>query len=92
MACACSSQLGGGNARSGNLCITTGCRLDSDCGPGGVCSASNGNRCGGLQGFYCHSAADTCLTSSDCCGSTPLCVYQATLGHWACQAVTVCNG
>ncbi len=94
MLCACTSQLGyRGNAiQSGNQCIATNCRLDSDCGSGGVCSPSNGDSCGGLSGFFCHSAADTCLTNADCCGSTPSCVYQPTLGHWACQAVSVCTG
>jgi hypothetical protein len=45
-----------------------------------------------LTGFFCHSAEDTCNTDSDCCSSTPACRFQSELGHWACQAVMVCNG
>jgi hypothetical protein len=92
-ACVCRGGL-----RGQNVCFPATCRVDSDCGPGGVCSFSGflescplgyGPSCevGGCatEGFYCHTAADTCLTNSDCCGSTE-CEYQPTLGHWACQA------
>ena len=68
--------------------MTFGCRVDSECGPGGLCSASPGSGYG-VQGFYCHTA-DTCLTDCDCGGSAcnPLvCAYQSSLGHWACQAL-----
>jgi hypothetical protein len=45
-----------------------------------------------LAGYYCHGPADDCQSDTDCCGSTPACRYQPALGHWACQAVVVCNG
>jgi hypothetical protein len=93
MICACPDQLGGGNiAHLGNVCLMTQCQVDSDCGPDQACSPSTADRCGALQGFFCHSNADECLTNVDCCGSTPICGYQPTLGHWACQAASVCNG
>jgi len=90
-ACGCSNMFRG-NIAQANRCVMSSCRVDADCGPGGVCSPSFSARCGGLAGFYCHSAADSCQTDTDCCGSTPQCRYQPTLGHWACQAIVVCNG
>ena len=91
--CACADEIGGGGAlRLGNECMTTQCQVDSDCGSGQVCSASVGP-CGSLLGFYCHTPADECLTNSDCCGTTPLCTFQTTSGHWACQGAAVaCSG
>jgi hypothetical protein len=82
---------GGGAVRLGNTCIATSCQVDSNCGANGVCSASTGY-CGNVQGYYCHSSSDECLTNYDCCGSTPECAYQPTLGHWACQQATLCAG
>jgi Cys-rich repeat protein len=92
MLCACNSEISNGLRVWQNLCMATQCRLDSDCGTGEVCSPSNGSYCGGLQGFFCHTPSDTCLTNSDCCGATPTCAYQSAVGHWACQALSVCAG
>ena len=92
-ACACAAGYYGGNAIHGNPCVPAQCRIDADCKtPGGTCAPSFSGRCGALSGYYCHSPADTCNTDADCCGSTPNCSYQPTLGHWACQSFTVCNG
>jgi hypothetical protein len=83
--CVCANQIGGGGAvRLGNECMTTQCRIDSDCGGGQVCSPSIGS-CSSLLGYYCHTATDECLTDTDCCGTTPLCEFDTTKGHWACQ-------
>jgi Cys-rich repeat protein len=93
-ACGCADSFGG-NAVHFNECVPTQCRTDSDCGTGFTCSPSNAGYCSSLTGFYCHSAADTCATSADCCpGSEPFqeCVYQPVLGHFACQAGVVCSG
>ncbi len=91
-ACGCASSFRG-NAFHTNLCVTTGCRTDADCGGEGACSETiSSSPCGGLGGFYCHTAADECNSNVDCCAGTPICAYQSTLGHWACQAATVCNG
>jgi len=81
-----------GNAIFGNSCVPAGCRVDADCGPGGSCSPTFGNPCRTVTGYQCHSAADTCHSNGDCCGDTPVCDYQPELGHFACQAITVCNG
>jgi hypothetical protein len=92
-ACGCSDAFRG-NAMHTNLCISATCRVDADCGPSGVgvCSGMTGGACGGLSGFICRSAADTCHADADCCSAAPSCQYQPTLGHWACQAISVCNG
>ncbi|HET6151064.1 MAG TPA: hypothetical protein VFH68_26245 [Polyangia bacterium] len=91
-ACGCAADFYGNVAHT-NVCVTAQCRLDSDCGPGGVCSPSFTGHCGSLTGYYCHSAADECLGQSDCCDrARPSCQYSPELGHWACQATIVCNG
>jgi hypothetical protein len=92
-ACGCSNLYYGGNAAiHPNACVASHCRVDADCGAGGICSASIGPGCGSLDGYYCHSSADECHTSADCCSDKPLCRYQPQLGHWACQAQFACNG
>lgn len=90
--CACAADYYGGNALHGNHCIASKCRTDADCGPNEACSASYGGYCGSPTGFFCHSAADTCNSSMDCCPAASFCGYQPTLGHWACQHVMVCTG
>ncbi len=91
-ACGCSSDFGG-NAIHTNTCIPAQCRIDSDCGPGGICSPYRSDFCNSLSGYYCHSAADECTTNANCCDpDKPSCKYQPTLGHFACEAVTACNG
>jgi hypothetical protein len=90
-ACACSSEIGGGNISHPNLCLPATCRANADCASG-VCSQTRGGHCNGLDGYRCHTAEDTCQSSDDCCGDTSMCSYQPTLGHWACRATTVCNG
>jgi hypothetical protein len=90
-ACVCADMLRG-NIFHTNRCMDTSCRVDADCGAGGLCSPSYSSHCSSLGGYYCHTAADTCRTNADCCGDAPTCLYQAPLGHWACQAVIVCNG
>ncbi len=76
-------------------CIT-GCRADTDCGAGFVCSPSYGS-CSDVIGFYCHSAADTCAADADCCSGTTSslshCAYSPELGHFTCQAAPqACSG
>jgi hypothetical protein len=91
-ACGCSTQFGG-NAIHTNACIPAECRVNTDCGSGGICSPAQIGYCGSLSGYYCHSTADTCTTAADCCDrSTPACEYEPTLGHFACQANSVCGG
>jgi hypothetical protein len=92
-ACGCASDFFG-NALHTNTCVDAQCRVDSDCGVGNVCSPSFSGHCGSLTGYFCHSSADECLASGDCCAdpARPTCQYSTQLGHWACQAVIVCNG
>jgi hypothetical protein len=90
--CACAGELGGGPVRLGNQCMATQCQVDANCPHGEVCSASIGN-CDALEGYYCHTSADECLTDADCCGTTPLCAYDTTKAHWACASQTfACPG
>jgi hypothetical protein len=91
--CACSTDYYGGNAAyHPNFCVPANCRLDSDCGPGGYCSPSRGY-CGTFQGFYCHTAADTCVDpAADCasCGYNA-CTYSPAVGAFSCGS-SVCAG
>ncbi|HEY4393032.1 MAG TPA: hypothetical protein VGP64_03170 [Polyangia bacterium] len=90
--CACSSDYYGGNAAfHPNFCVTANCRLDSDCGPGGYCSPSRGY-CGTFQGFYCHTAADTCIdATADCAGCGNACVYSPAVAAFTCGS-SICAG
>ncbi len=74
----------------GNTCIAGNCRVDSDCGAGGYCSPTTGG-CGGLAGYYCHTASDDCIDDSDC-GSTAthVCQYSTTDGRWECMMRLLC--
>jgi hypothetical protein len=84
-------------AALGNVCIPALCHVDSDCGDGGFCSPGPKVVCTGAIIYACHSAGDTCFNDSDClpgapppgpyayCStSPPTCMYDPTLGHWAC--------
>ena len=89
--CGCADQFFG-NAVHTNSCVPSGCRVDADCGPAGVCSPDNSGYCGSLLGYECHSAQDTCHSDADCGHDTPQCDYQQELGYWACSAITFCSG
>jgi hypothetical protein len=89
--CACASDYYGGNGVHGNICVPGNCRVDSDCGAGGFCIPSQGY-CGAFQGYYCHTPSDTCVDPKlDCSGLNESCVYDQTVGHFACATVT-CAG
>ena len=91
--CACSSDYYGGNAAyHPNFCVPANCRLDSDCGPGGYCSPSRGT-CGTFQGFYCHTAADSCVDPTTDCASCNYnaCTYSPAVGAFTCGS-SVCGG
>jgi hypothetical protein len=77
----------------GNTCTMGNCRVDSDCGVGGYCSPSHAQLgCGGIAGYYCHTAGDTCIDDSDCLSGTGIqvCAYSTTLLHWACTVELLC--
>jgi hypothetical protein len=72
-----------------NECVPGNCRVDADCGASGYCSPTIGG-CGGLVGYYCHTAADTCIDDGDCNGSLQACEYDGTAMHWACTNRMFC--
>jgi Cys-rich repeat protein len=87
--CACHGAAYSSGA--GNTCIQGNCRVDSDCGSGGYCSpAENSMSCGGVLGYYCHTAADLCVNDSDCGSDLQVCTYSTTAGHWECQMEGLC--
>ncbi len=89
---------------SPNVCDPGGnCVLDSDCGPGAYCSPSGGPCAefgfAGGQGYYCHTASDTCINDADCrgvvdagggCPILQSCAYDTQALHWACIAERCC--
>jgi hypothetical protein len=93
MGCACGSDYINARDVHTNNCVPAQCHVDADCGAGGLCSPARTGDCG-ASGFYCHSAADTCTTDADCCDepAQPNCLYQPTIGHWACQGLLICSG
>jgi hypothetical protein len=91
--CSCKGQTREwAGATPGNICVKGNCRVDADCGAGGWCSPSYGD-CGafyGVQGYWCHTAADGCRNDGDCSSSDggfgqPWCGYDAVTGAWACK-------
>lgn len=73
---------------SANTCVASNCRVDSDCGPGGYCSPTVSAGCGsfyGVQGYDCHTPADSCINDADCTpASGGYCAFAPEVGHWAC--------
>jgi len=95
--CSCLTQGSGGypgpQVGAGNVCVAALCHVDADCGAEGYCSPSSSADCtnlGGVTGYYCHRPGDACVNDSDCRGLS--CVYDTTLGRWACQEAVICAG
>ena len=80
-----------------NACVTSNCRVDSDCGPGGYCSPSLGNGydgcAGSIYGYFCHVPSDGCVNDADCSamGTGNRCEWSPASGHWGCQTVGLCQ-
>lgn len=77
----------------GNHCLAANCLTDSAC-HGLGCSPSYGTGCGpfgGVQGFYCHTASDTCVDDKDCKGGIGYCALDPKVGYWACS-YSICAG
>lgn len=99
--CVCRTSASDNRA---NVCDPGGnCVLDSDCGSGGYCSPSGGPCAefgfAGRQGYYCHTAADTCVNDADCrdvvdagdgCPVLQSCAYDTQARRWACIAERCC--
>jgi hypothetical protein len=87
--CAChgSPFVGGGNS-----CLPGSCRVDSDCGNGGYCSPSHGGPlgCGGLTGYYCHTASDQCVNDTDCGNGFQVCGWSPADSRWECLMQELC--
>jgi len=84
--CSCGQTRGFAGATLGNVCVPSNCRVDADCGPGGFCSPTVSSSCGsfyGVQGYYCHTAADQCRNDTDC-SSGAYCAFSPTTGFWIC--------
>jgi hypothetical protein len=67
-----------------NVCFGgSHCRIDSDCGPGGYCSPSEGYGAFNCYvAYFCHTPADTCVNDTDC--DSGKCQYDSTAAHWRC--------
>lgn len=85
--CTCDgTAFGYAHQSLGNVCVPSNCRTDADCASG-YCSPSPDFQMGpfyGVQGYYCHSCADSCINDSDC-PTNGYCAYDPTVGHWACS-------
>ncbi len=78
-----------------NTCFQGGCQVDADCGAAGYCSPSAvaiGTDCytgipQGSFGYFCHTAADTCVDDADCTAGpagSQACLFQVDTTRWAC--------
>jgi Cys-rich repeat protein len=88
--CACH---GSAYSSGGNTCVPGNCRVDSDCGAGGYCSPTEDvMSCGGVGGYYCHTAQDRCVNDSDCAdgGFPDVCAYSTSAGYWECAQQSLC--
>jgi hypothetical protein len=78
-----------------NNCAPGNCKVDADCGAGGFCSPSEGTTgcSGGLDGYFCHTAADECIDDTDCPTSSgpKVCNYDKTKAHWVCSDLLLCG-
>jgi hypothetical protein len=76
-------------ARTGNVCLSGNCRVDSDCACG-FCAAELS--CGGLDGYWCTTPLDECSTDGDCQdgGASSQCRWSTD--HWACVVAMGCPG
>jgi hypothetical protein len=80
-----------GTCGLGNTCVSGGnCRVDSDCGPNGLCSPRI-DTCDFLSGYFCHTAADECVADSDCPeAGAPLCLFDPSNSRWECTYWAEC--
>lgn len=86
--CVCSSaSLPSDFVENLNYCVSGNCRVDSDCGAAGYCVPS-ASICVSPDGFFCHTAADTCVDPAIDCPSDCIsaCTYFLDRGAFACMA------
>jgi len=73
-------------------CRPGDCRTDADC-EGGRCGVSVGV-CGGIEGFWCHTAEDECEGPEQCTAMDPLlqrCAFDKDDGRWVCAGYALCD-
>jgi hypothetical protein len=88
--CVCHGSPYAGGA--GNTCMSGNCRTDTDC-PGSYCSPSaNTQGCGGLGGYYCHTAGDQCVDDGDCptTNGPQFCAWSSQNLRWQCAPELLC--
>jgi hypothetical protein len=84
--CHCGGGTPNAVIRNQNVCLPGNCRIDADCGAGGFCMPSE-SVCG-WSGYYCHTAADTCVDPNVDCPSSCVnaCTYFPDRHAFACMA------
>lgn len=81
----------------GSVCVPSDCSTDSDCsaGPCAYTGVTDGDDCSSRrEEFRCVTAADECLTYTDCSKSsvpTSVCLFDSKLGHRVCRNIE-CGG
>jgi len=76
-------------AVAGNVCVSSNCRVDSDCGCG-FCAGDTS--CGGIDAYHCTTPHDTCSTDADCQDGGTLTQCRWSTDHWACVEAMGCPG
>lgn len=87
---------------TGARCVSSLCHVDGDCGRGGYCSPSYSVTIGcnlngtptsrrGLDGFFCHTAADQCNNDADCASGETCTWAPEQPGRWICYSPS-CSG
>lgn len=87
--CACQSPHGmgcGAGVVSGNACVPSSCRTDSDCSPCHTCRVEQS--CGLITGYYCGTPLDECSSNADC--GTGFCTFKGD--RWKCLTNVACAG
>ncbi len=82
-------QCGQGGPSPNGCSLVGNCRVDADCASG-YCSPS-ADGCGTFNGYFCHSAGDTCSDDADCRdnggGLLQKCVVDSATQAWSCKNV-----
>jgi hypothetical protein len=76
-------------AVAGNVCVSSDCRVDSDCACG-FCAGDTS--CGGIDAYHCTTPHDTCSTDADCQDGGTLTECRWSTDHWACVEAMGCPG
>jgi hypothetical protein len=85
--CECQTPHGSGCGAplvTGNACVPSSCRVDSDCPTCGLCRVEQS--CGVVTGYYCESLADECSSNADC--GSGFCTFQGD--RFACDHTAAC--